>query len=139
MPLQGVFFFSKYWKPKNLVFEKGDLSNFFNYNDNVLSLARIIWQSRSIFGFADIFVSAIRGHPLSTYAKFSEKLTFLTPWYAQVLLVQMDILLKLAFYAWLYTFFISNPQSKNAFRMFQLFSIKQVVLMFMHKARLGIS
>ena len=25
-----------------------------------------------------------RGHPLSTYAKFSEKLTFLTPWYAHV-------------------------------------------------------
>ena len=24
------------------------------------------------------------GHPLSTYAKFSEKLTFLTPWYAHV-------------------------------------------------------
>ena len=22
----------------------------------------------------------IRGHPLSTYAKFSQKLTFLTPW-----------------------------------------------------------
>ena len=26
----------------------------------------------------------IRGHPLSTYAKFSEKLTFLTSWYAHV-------------------------------------------------------
>ena len=26
----------------------------------------------------------LRGHPLSTYAKFSEKLTFLTPWYAHV-------------------------------------------------------
>ena len=26
----------------------------------------------------------IRGHPLSTYAKFSEKLTMLTPWYAYV-------------------------------------------------------
>ena len=24
------------------------------------------------------------GHPLSTYAKFSEKLTFVTPWYAHV-------------------------------------------------------
>ena len=24
-------------------------------------------------------------HPLSTYAKFSEKLTFLSPWYAHVL------------------------------------------------------
>ena len=24
------------------------------------------------------------GHPFSTYAKFSEKLTFLTPWYAHV-------------------------------------------------------
>ena len=28
--------------------------------------------------------SFFRGHPLSTYAKFSEKLTFLTPWYIQV-------------------------------------------------------
>ena len=26
----------------------------------------------------------LRGHPLSTYIKFSEKLTFLTPWYAHV-------------------------------------------------------
>ena len=26
----------------------------------------------------------LRGHPLSTYVKFSEKLTFLTPWYAHV-------------------------------------------------------
>ena len=27
---------------------------------------------------------SISGHPLSTYAKFSEKLTFLTPWYAHI-------------------------------------------------------
>ena len=27
------------------------------------------------------FSSEVRGHSLSTYAKFSEKLTFLTPWY----------------------------------------------------------
>ena len=26
----------------------------------------------------------VGGHPLSTYAKFSEKLTFLTPWYVHV-------------------------------------------------------
>ena len=26
----------------------------------------------------------IRDHPLSTYANFFEKLTFLTPWYAHV-------------------------------------------------------
>ena len=26
----------------------------------------------------------VRGHPFSTYAKFSENLTFLTPWYAHV-------------------------------------------------------
>ena len=26
----------------------------------------------------------LRGHPLSAYAKFPEKLTFLTPWYAHV-------------------------------------------------------
>ena len=31
-----------------------------------------------------IAVFGIRGHSLSTYAKFSEKLTFLTPWYAHV-------------------------------------------------------
>ena len=30
------------------------------------------------------FINMIRGHPLSTYAKFSEKLTFLTPLYAHV-------------------------------------------------------
>ena len=38
----------------------------------------------------------ITDHPLSTYAKFSEKLTFLTPWYAHVrihtyLLLEMAI------------------------------------------------
>ena len=31
-----------------------------------------------------LYTVNIRGHPLSTYAKFSEKLTFLTPWYAHV-------------------------------------------------------
>ena len=29
-------------------------------------------------------MSTVKGHPFGTYAKFSEKLTFLTPWYAHV-------------------------------------------------------
>ena len=33
---------------------------------------------------ADYFLCMLRGHPLSTYEKFSEKLTFLTPWYEHV-------------------------------------------------------
>ena len=31
-----------------------------------------------------LFSTHTRDHPLSTYAKFPEKLTFLTPWYAHV-------------------------------------------------------
>ena len=31
-----------------------------------------------------ITLNLYRNHPLNTYAKFSEKLTFLTPWYAHV-------------------------------------------------------
>ena len=31
-----------------------------------------------------LYTVNVRGYPLSTYAKFSEKLTFLTPWYAHV-------------------------------------------------------
>ena len=39
-----------------------------------------------LYRFYKTKVSAIEvwGHPFSTYAKFSEKLTFLTPWYAYV-------------------------------------------------------
>ena len=32
----------------------------------------------------DFHIRATLGHPLSMYAKFSGKLTFLTPWYAHV-------------------------------------------------------
>ena len=41
-----------------------------------MKLEKFIWKV--------IFVIRFRGHRLSTYAKFSEKLTFLTPWYAEV-------------------------------------------------------
>ena len=34
--------------------------------------------------FEQAFTHLVRGHLFSTYAKFSEKLTFLTPWYAHV-------------------------------------------------------
>ena len=34
--------------------------------------------------FRKSYEDIIRGHPLSTFAKFSEKLTFLIPWYAHV-------------------------------------------------------
>ena len=34
--------------------------------------------------FSDCYFNSLGDHPLSTYAKFSEKLTFLTLWYAHV-------------------------------------------------------
>ena len=36
--------------------------------------------------------SPVRGHPLSTYAKFLEKLTFLTPWYVRVRIRWLEML-----------------------------------------------
>ena len=34
--------------------------------------------------YHDLLYKFTAGHPLSTYAKYSKKLTFLTPWYAYV-------------------------------------------------------
>ena len=34
--------------------------------------------------YHDLLYKFTAGHPLSTYAKYSKKLTFLTPWYAHV-------------------------------------------------------
>ena len=53
----------------------------------------------------------IRGHPLSTYAKFSEKLTFLTHWYTHIL-VPIRGLEKLIFRKILRTYLIDGPLSK---------------------------
>ena len=52
--------------------------------------------------------SPIRGHPLSTYAKFSEKLTFLTPWYAHIR-VPIRGLEMLVFRKILRTYLMDNP------------------------------
>ena len=48
-----------------------------------LILSYIIWKDCGEKGGGYIW-SYVWGHPLSTYAKFSEKLTFLTLWYAYV-------------------------------------------------------
>ena len=53
-------------------------------------------------------VSEIRGHPLSTYAKFSEKLTFQSPWYAHVC-VRIRGLEMLVFWKILRTYLIDGP------------------------------
>ena len=50
-----------------------------------------------------------RGHPLSTYAKFSEKLTFLTPWYAHVP-VRIRGLEMLVFREILRTYLMDDPE-----------------------------
>ena len=50
----------------------------------------------------------IRGHPLSTYAKFSEKLTFLTPWHAHVR-VRIRGLEMLIFQKILRTYLVDGP------------------------------
>ena len=49
-----------------------------------------------------------RGHPLSTYAKFSQKLTFLTSWYAHVR-VRMRVLEMLVFRKILHTYLMDGP------------------------------
>ena len=42
--------------------------------------------SNIVIAFQNVLIiwKDVRDHPLSTYAKVSKKLTFLTPWYAQV-------------------------------------------------------
>ena len=50
----------------------------------------------------------IRGHPLSAYSKFSEKLTFLTPWYAHVRL-RIRRLEMLVFRKILRTYLMDDP------------------------------
>ena len=52
----------------------------------------------------------IRDHPLSTYANFFEKLTFLTPWYAHVR-VRIRGLEMLVFQKILRTFLMDGPLS----------------------------
>ena len=44
----------------------------------------MVEQSNAWKIFVNEFNILIGGHPLSTYAKYSEKLTFVTPWYAHV-------------------------------------------------------
>ena len=50
-------------------------------------------------------------HPLSTYAKFSEKLAFLTPWYAHVR-VRIRELEMLVFRKILRTYLMDEPFGK---------------------------
>ena len=50
----------------------------------------------------------VRGNPLSTYVKFSEKLTFLTPWYAH-LRVLIRGLEMLVFQKILHTYLMDDP------------------------------
>ena len=59
---------------------------------------------------SDFFMNDLWGHPLNTYAKFSEKLTFLTPWYAHVS-VRVRELEMLVFRKILRTHLLDNPYS----------------------------
>ena len=54
----------------------------------------------------------LRGHPLSTYAKFSEKLTFLTLWYGHVY-VRIKGLEMLVFRKILRTYLMDDPLGKS--------------------------
>ena len=47
-------------------------------------LTQTLPQHKCFTIFVSVSIISIRDHPFSTFAKFSEKLTFLTPWYAQV-------------------------------------------------------
>ena len=67
------------------------------------SLCSYSWDNANSWVF-------IWGHPLSTYAKFSEKLTFPTPWYAHVR-VRIRGLEILAFRKILRTYLIDDPYS----------------------------
>ena len=55
-----------------------------------------------------MFLIIKTGHPLSTYAKFAEKLTFLTPWYARIRVrirgLEMFVLRKI-----LHTYLMDGP------------------------------
>ena len=63
----------KYGPEKNSVFEH------FSRSERMIIL-NYIWKGSQIL----VLQTMIGGHPFSTYANFSEKLTFLTPWYAHV-------------------------------------------------------
>ena len=64
-----INYIRKYWKRK------------WTANFSQHYVGRVIWRS-----FENIipYRQALRDHLFSTYAKFFEKLTFLTPWYAHV-------------------------------------------------------
>ena len=57
----------------------------------------------------DLRLRVTTGHPLSTYAKFSEKLAFLTPWYAHAR-VRIRGLEMLVFREILRTYLMDDPQ-----------------------------
>ena len=71
----------------------------------ILSLTLVIPMTSSTHFLAK---KTPRGHPLSTYVKFSEKLTFLTLWYAQVR-VRIRGLEMLVFRKILRTYLMDDP------------------------------
>ena len=67
-----------------------------------------LWKSKCLLRLNILAKSFIGGHPLSTYAKFSEKLTFLTSWYAHVR-VRIKGLEMLVFRKILRTYLMDDP------------------------------
>ena len=60
--------------------------------------------------FSGKMLNPVRSHPLSMYAKFSEKLTFPTPWYTQIG-VHIRGLEILVFLKILHTYLMDSPFS----------------------------
>ena len=93
--------------------------NTFTYISDLIRLMRIsAFRAMKHFLFCNSLnwlratQKCIRGDPLSTYAKFSEKLTFLTTWYAHIRM-RIRALEMLIFWKILRTYLIDDPYLKT--------------------------
>ena len=74
----------------------------------------MVWLCVSVLSVAIQIPILVRGHPLSTYSKFSEKLTFLNHWYAHMR-VRIRGLEMLVFRKNLGTYLMYDPLQLRAF------------------------
>ena len=93
--------------------------SYFKYGVLILWIVFCIFYSRIAFRIWVHFliclyfhIRILRAHPLSTYAKFSEELTFLTPWYAHVRL-PIRGLEMLVFRKILRTYVMNDPYDRH--------------------------
>ena len=91
LPLDFYYFFFNFLICNKTVYEKCRTSrNVFRnvyFENSVLHSCIFSYQVEPFNRCYDKLCT--RDHPLSTNAKFSEKLTFLTPWYAHISVLEM--------------------------------------------------